>query len=400
MARNCVGCGAVLQSERIDDLGYVPASALERNQPLCRRCFRIRNYGEVSRVTLPVERYAKEVSQVMQRPGLVLYILDVFDISGSMIPGLAEYIGQSPVIAVVNKIDLLPRDVSFGALRQWMLKTLAESGIKVVDVCFVSAEKQSGIDVLIQKLSTRQEPRVYAVGMANVGKSSVLNCIVEAVSHAKHPFTASRMPGTTLGVARSKLDLTATRSVSLLDTPGLILHQRATDKLCADCLKVVIPQVTVRPRIFQLSALQTLFFGGLARLDFRDGERQSIVCYVSNDLVVHRTKTDRADEFAEMHKDDILKVPCVKCCSDLGDWVHTDVQLGRSGGKPRLRDEVGMTAGPSGCDIVLAGVGWIALSGAQFEGTLHTRVAVGCSVRGRLIGQLNHQVQQRSALPK
>lgn len=391
VARDCVGCGVRLQTKDVDEPGYAPASALERDEPLCRRCFRIRNYGEVSRVALPVERYAKEVSLVMQRPGLVLYILDVFDIAGSLVPHLHEYIGNSPVIAVVNKVDLLPRDVSTRALRQWMMKTLATSGIKVVDVCFVSAVKRTGLDDLVQKVSARHEQRVYAVGMANVGKSSLLNRFVETVGGGEHPvFTASRIPGTTLGVAQSRLELTSSRTVTLFDTPGLILHERATDKLCADCLKFVVPAEPIRPRIFQVSAGQTLFFSGLARLDFLTGDRQSIVCYVSNDLVVHRTKAERAHEFAERHQDDILNVPCAVCRPDCGDWTHTAVEVGRASRQPRFDPATGISAGSTGCDIVLAGVGWISLSGADFSGELYTRAAVGKSVRSRLIGQLNH----------
>ena len=37
----CEGCGVLLQTEYPEKPGYVPLTALEREHPICRRCFRI-----------------------------------------------------------------------------------------------------------------------------------------------------------------------------------------------------------------------------------------------------------------------------------------------------------------------------------------------------------------------
>ena len=39
------------------------------------------------------------------------------------------------------------------------------------------------------------------------------------------------------------------------------------------------------------------FFGGVARFDFIQGERSSFIAYVANDVVLHRTKLEKADAF-------------------------------------------------------------------------------------------------------
>ncbi len=41
---------------------------------------------------------------------------------------------------------------------------------------------------------------------------------------------------------------------------------------------------------------QTLFFGGLARIDYVSGGKRPLICYFSNELNIHRTKTENANE--------------------------------------------------------------------------------------------------------
>ena len=52
----CIGCGAVIQTEDKDALGYTPASALnkglETGELYCQRCFRLRHYNEIAPVSL------------------------------------------------------------------------------------------------------------------------------------------------------------------------------------------------------------------------------------------------------------------------------------------------------------------------------------------------------------
>ena len=47
----CMGCGAAIQTENHEEIGYTPTSVLtkmlEKEEPVyCQRCFRLRNYNE------------------------------------------------------------------------------------------------------------------------------------------------------------------------------------------------------------------------------------------------------------------------------------------------------------------------------------------------------------------
>ena len=52
----CIGCGAPIQTENKEGLGYTPQSALEKGletgEVYCQRCFRLRHYNEITDVHL------------------------------------------------------------------------------------------------------------------------------------------------------------------------------------------------------------------------------------------------------------------------------------------------------------------------------------------------------------
>lgn len=76
-----------------------------------------------------------------------------------------------------------------------------------------------------------------------------------------------------------------------------------------DELKFIMPKKEIKPMVFQLNEAQTLFLGGLARFDYISGGRRSFVCHVSNDLNIHRTKLENADELYQNHLGDLLSPP-------------------------------------------------------------------------------------------
>ncbi len=67
---------------------------------------------------------------------------------------------------------------------------------------------------------------------------------------------------------------------------------------------------TIKPKVYQLNPGQTLFLSGLGRFDYVDGPgKQSFIVYASDDLYIHRTKTENADAFYEKHVGELLVPP-------------------------------------------------------------------------------------------
>ena len=105
-------------------------------------------------------------------------------------------------------------------------------------------------------------------------------------------MTTSRFPGTTLDM----IDIPLDETTFMYDTPGVIQDHQMTHLVSEDELKVVIPKKEIKQRIYQLNEGQTLFFGGLARIDYISGGKRPLICYFSNELNIQINKTENSNE--------------------------------------------------------------------------------------------------------
>lgn len=361
----CEGCGAQIQTEDKEKIGYAPAAALEKEVVLCQRCFRLKHYNETQDVPMTDDDFLKMVSSIRESEGLIVHMIDIFDVHGSLIESLPRITGNNPIILVGNKLDLLPKSTNPNKLIQWLRKEAKDAGIKVQDVFLISSVKGTGIDELKEAIDyERNGQDVYVVGTTNVGKSTFINTLIKQSTGHKNVITTSYFPGTTLGFIQIPLD----DSASLIDTPGIVNKQQIAHYLSPEDLKVVTPRKEIKSRGFQLNAGQTLFFGGLARLDFVKGERLAFICYFANELEIHRTKLEKADELYESHLGGLLSPPTEESIELLPPFIEHSFKI--SGGKK---------------DIVFPGLGWVTVSGEEATVVVHSPKGVSAGVRNSLI---------------
>ncbi|WP_208590098.1 ribosome biogenesis GTPase YqeH [Gracilibacillus suaedae] len=361
----CEGCGAEIQTEDKSKSGYVPMSALENEQIICQRCFRLKHYNEVQDVEYTDDDYLRMINQISDTNSLVVKIVDIFDFNGSFITGLQRLTGNNPIILIGNKVDLLPKSTNKNKLIQWMKKTASDYGLKVQDVFLVSAAKGQGFDKVEEEIEARRnEKDVYVVGCTNVGKSTFINQLINRSSGIKDAITTSYFPGTTLGFIQIPLD----RKSYMYDTPGVVNRTQLVHYVTDKDLKVITPKKEIKPKIYQLQDKQTLFFGGFARFDFEKGLKQSFVCYFSNQLMIHRTKLEHADDFYEKHVGDLLEPPSPETLEQLPPLEKQSVKISK--------DKT---------DIVIPGLGWITVPEGGITVSVHVPKGVQISLRPALI---------------
>lgn len=344
---HCIGCGVAIQTDRPGELGYAPRSALEKEEIICQRCFRLRHYNEVQDVELSDQSFLDILHAIGNTDSLIVKIIDIFDFNGSWIPGLQRFVGKNPVLLVGNKVDLLPKSTNKNKLVNWMKKQAKELGLIPLDVLLVSAAKGNGIQEALAEIdSLRQGKDVYVVGCTNVGKSTFINRIIKTAAGDNDVITTSHVPGTTLDIIEIPLD----DGKSLVDTPGIINHHQMAHYVNKKDLKIITPKKEIKPRVYQLNENQTLFFGGLARFDYIKGGRRPVVCYLANSIEIHRTKLEKADELYEKHAGEMLQPPGKGEFENFPELIRHEF---------KLKDDK--------MDIVFSGLGWVTLKeqGAQ-----------------------------------
>ncbi len=339
----CIGCGALIQTERKGELGYAPMSALlkgfENEEVLCQRCFRLRHYNEIQPVDLTDDDFRLLLNEISTTDSLVVYVMDVFDFSGSLIPGLHRFVGKNPVLLVGNKVDVLPKSLKRSKIKDWMRQQANVAGLRPIDVMLTSGKSGDDVPELLDMIEKYREGRsVYVVGVTNVGKSTLINQIIkDATGDSKDVITTSRFPGTTL----DRIEIPLDDDTFIIDTPGIIHQDQMAHYLTPKDLKYVSPQKELKPKTYQLNPEQTLFMGALARFDFIQGEKAGITAYFENNLMIHRTKLEKADEFYSKHAGELLMPPTTENLDML---------------PPLQRHEFKVT---EKTDIVIDGLGWI-----------------------------------------
>ncbi|WP_414049854.1 ribosome biogenesis GTPase YqeH [Macrococcus animalis] len=305
----CIGCGAVLQSTDQSKPGYVPNSSLNKEDVICKRCFRLKHYNEIQDVHLTSDDFLTMLNALSDKDGIVVNVIDVFDFQGSWISGLKRIVGNKKVIIAANKMDLLPKLINKRRVKLWIEKQAKDLGMKADDVILISAQKNHGIDTLLEAIETHREGKdVYVVGTTNVGKSTLINKLIETSVGEKNVITTSHFPGTTLDLIDIPLDDTS----FMYDTPGIIQTHQMTHYVSDNELKIIMPKDEIKPRNFQLNEGQTLFLGGLVRIDYMTGGRRSLNCFVSNVLNIHRTKQVNAEDLWRRQIGELLTPPGTK----------------------------------------------------------------------------------------
>jgi ribosome biogenesis GTPase YqeH len=361
----CIGCGVKIQTEHPDQLGYAPKSSLEREIVVCQRCFRLKNYNEVQDVHLTDDDFLRILHEIGSKDALIVKIVDIFDFNGSWLPGLHRFVGNNKILLIGNKVDLLPKSVKPNKLIHWMKQQAKELGLFPEDVFLISAAKGHFVRETVEAIEHYRDGKdVYVVGCTNVGKSTFINRVIKEFSGEKDVITTSHFPGTTLDMI--KIPLSDGRA--LIDTPGIINHHQMAHYVDKRDLKVITPKKEIKPKVYQLNEGQTLFFGGLARFDYLRGGRGSFVCYLSNELSIHRTKLEKADELYKNHVGEMLMPPRKEQLNEFPELVRHEFMIKEAK-----------------TDVVFSGLGWVTVNQENALVAAHLPKGVEVMLRKSLI---------------
>ncbi|CAF88049.1 unnamed protein product, partial [Tetraodon nigroviridis] len=181
----------------------------------CQRCHLLSHHHKALKLQVTAEQYRAVVQSIRPLRALVLLIVDLLDVPDSIVPDLAELVGTNKHVVVLgNKVDLLPADSPnhLQRIRRRLSGYCREAGFgdQVADVHLISAKTGYGVEALVSSLqrSWKYNGDVYLVGVANAGKSTLFNTLLESdycksrASEVTRKATISPWPGTTLNLLR------------------------------------------------------------------------------------------------------------------------------------------------------------------------------------------------------
>lgn len=272
-------------SKNVENRGSLDGVTASQKPIVCSRCHSLRYYEKVKdpgvENLLPDFDFDHTVGRRLMSIGgartVVLLVVDAADFDGSFPRKVANMVsktidenarswkegksGNIPrVLLVVTKIDLLPSCISPTRLEHWVRTRAREGGAgKLTNVHLVSAVKDWGVKNLVDDVVNfaGQRGHVWAVGVQNAGKSTLINAIGKCVGMKVTHVTEASVPGTTLGIVRMEGVLPG--KAKLFDTPGLLHPHQISTRLTVEEQKLTRIEKELKPRTYRIKV--TLPFG-------------------------------------------------------------------------------------------------------------------------------------------
>jgi len=358
----CAGCGAELQFEDPEKPGYIPYEVFQRKlaeggEILCRRCFRMKHYGVYEPVKMDSD-FTRELKNVLGSFELVIWVIDITDFEGTYRPELKELLKGKKVIYAVTKTDLMPRTLSKKEMKEWLKRRIKTRFSQ--DIRLVSGKTGFGLNSLKKHILSSGYDKALVIGVTNVGKSSLVNKLVEAET------VVSPFPGTTLGLMRRKMK---EARFYLYDTPGILVGDRAIDLLSPECQAEILNSKELTRKTFKLGRDRAILIGGMAvlRVDFEGDLRPIFQVFTHRGVKLHETKYGRVDELLRKRVGDLLVPPCFKSELNGIDWKEEEHEVTEKE------------------EVVIAGLGWINVKRGPVMFKIRVPKSVKTIVRERLI---------------
>lgn len=359
MTKYCKGCGVALQSDDPKVVGYTPKP--EANY--CQRCFRIRHYDDVMISMQQGIDPSKVLEKIAKQDALILWVVDLFDFEANLLPGISRHLPDKDIVLIATKRDLLPHTLSDEKLAQFVLRRLKEEGIRVEGIVLCGNLVKAANDPLNQSIDEvkraidwyRKGRDVIVMGMANAGKSTLLNALCE-----NSDLTTSAHPGTTLDFVEVQME-----GYRIFDTPGITRFDSLLTHVPDALLKTIIPFCRVKPRVFQLYEDQSYALGGMVRLDILTKGDATLVAYFSDQMKIHRGKQSNADALWEKHLGKLL-----------APSLDRDMHQMKRYDSPKRYEKL---------DVVIHGLGWFCISGAFQEVRVYVNHNVNVTFRKAMI---------------
>lgn len=291
MNRKCAGCGAVLQNIFKDKEGYI--STVVENKNLCERCFKIKNYGECS--VIEKERDFKQIiSDINKSNAGVVYLIDILNITNESLEFL-KYFKNNKFI-LLTKRDLLPKSVN----DKKIIKYFKENFSKDAEVMCISSLKKLNIDKFLKNVEKFKINTLYIVGLANSGKSSFINALMNSIGN-KSTITTSVIPNTTIDYIEIKLN----NNLKVIDTPGFILKNSIYNYLNLKDIVKITPKKEIKVKTFQIKPGFSILIENILRIDYEKGKINSFSFYMNNNLNFKKIKITTNEKLKVMPKKNI-----------------------------------------------------------------------------------------------
>lgn len=314
----CIGCGVKLQTEDESTLGYINPTS---DSKLCKRCFRLKNYGEY--LTFSSHDYYLDIKKIIRgEEALILHLVDILNIPNEDILETKK----NKSILILNKRDIFPKSKNENTI----LTKLKKYYPGYMDYIIISSINNHNVDNLYNLMLSKNLNKVYVIGYTNSGKSTLINKLIKNYSNKDVDITTSLYPSTTLNTIEIKLN----DNITIIDTPGIIKKGSILKKVELSDVKLLTINKEIKPMIFQFKNNAIIKIDKFAHIECNSIGKNSIVIFGSDKLSIEKVYKIDKKEHTNILIDDTKEVVISDLCfikvskeTDLKIYIDKDVSI-------------------------------------------------------------------------
>ncbi|CAG2108874.1 unnamed protein product [Medioppia subpectinata] len=406
----CSGCGAYLHCSATNIPGYMPSEKFKNlsehqlRAEKCQRCEYLAHFNVALNVNVSNDHYPELMAKIQNTKALIVIMVDLLDFPCSVWP-----------VDLLPKDNDLYLERALQSLKKSLYENNISKESRIIDISLISAKTGFGVESLITRLLRDRlkgedvDVDLISRATTSVWPGTTLNLIkfpirdptgweVELrlkrlrlyerndIKERRLKWTLYKETGDTRhAMLSSRIGMTYRSDVpftvqsghpfahktqtpkpfdatntffkdcnNFYDTPGTIYKDQILTLLTTEELLKTIPRELITPRTFTLRPFQSLFVGGLGRIDVMNARQQVwLTVFASHYLPIHVVHTEEAKRFYELYLGtDMLGVP-IGGFERVQHWPQL---------VPREIVLDGVSWQQSCADIVLSTAGWVSVT--------------------------------------
>lgn len=274
MNKQCIGCGAVLQTTNESEKGYIKKDKY-KDSSYCERCFKIIHYNEKIITNLDnINEYI--ITEVNKKAKYVYFLIDFLSINSEIINTFKKI--NVPKTLIISKLDIIPKSIKDSKIVSFLKKNYSINE----EVLFQSSKKNINTKRITSYLEQNNINEAYILGYTNAGKSTLINKLSNLNNIEDKQITTSSIPNTTIDFIKIRLS----DKLTIIDSPGFTLNNTIYKENEFDLIKRVNPRSFLKPITYQLKDIASLIIEDKIRIS--SSISNNFTFYISNDISIER----------------------------------------------------------------------------------------------------------------
>lgn len=348
----CYCCGAVLQSKKKSDSGFIEKALLEsedaENRVLyCHNCYekmKAINTGMLESDT--DDEILKILNDAVATDALLIWVVDLFQFNGTLNPEVVKKAKKLNTVVLGTKFDLFPKRVKQEQMIQFLSDRFNEVGINPVSIRLFGNTENINPEELLKKMDAlRKGHDVYMIGSLASGKTFIINKVLKGYTNkSKRTITTEEYPGTSVKV----LEIPLSNSSFFYELPGFSLNTSVLGKVEKEVKNIITPKKEIKMHRLVMNEGDSMCVGSLAAFTLVKGRATTFHFYGAEGNEIKRVSEKKLDRFLRENVTKRSVRPVSERYSAFTDYDVFEYDMEKDGKEH---------------DIAITGLGWM-----RFEG--------------------------------